>query len=139
MAVFLNDFKQIVVIVLAVLISQVTLASSEDDYLKQLELEAGDELEDMPAVQNSSEGGNSSNDFIVDMPATEKELILDKKKLIVNINTFEAALKSTYPDSYALYIQLNETQRKLLYQEFTEHKRLSNSSLKVISIYLDSH
>ncbi len=139
MATFLNCLKKISVIVLAILISQVALASSEDDYLKQLELEAGDEPDDMSAVQNEGEEGNSSSDLFVDMPTTEKELILNKKKLIVDINTFEAALKSTYPDSYALYVQLNETQRKLLYQEFTEHKRLSNSSLKAISIYLDSH
>jgi len=139
MATFLNCLKKISVIVLAILISQVALASSEDDYLKQLELEAGDEPDDMSAVQSEGEEGNSSSDLFVDMPTTEKELILNKKKLIVDINTFEAALKSTYPDSYALYVQLNETQRKLLYQEFTEHKRLSNSSLKAISIYLDSH
>ena len=139
MAIFLNCLRKTSIIVLAILISQAALASSEDDYLKQLELEAGDEPDDMPAMQNKGEEGNSSNDLSVDMPTTEKELILNKKKLIVDINTFEAALKSTYPDSYALYIQLNETQRKLLYQEFTEHKRLSNSSLKAISIYLDSH
>jgi len=133
MAIFSKGLKNILLIVLGILISQTVFASSDDDYLRQLELEAGDEIDDM------TEDSNSSDALSVGAPASENELILDKKKLIVDINTFESALKNAYPDSYALYDQLNEEQRKLIYQGFTEHKRLYNSSLKVISIYLGSH
>lgn len=139
MAIFSNVLKKILFIIFAVLICQITLAASDDDYLKQLELEAGNEIDDMPSVLDSTEGNNNDNSLTVDAPASENELILDKKKLIVDINTFKSALKEAYPESYDLYEQLNSKQKESIYQEFTKHKRLYNSSVKVISVYLGSH
>lgn len=139
MVIFSKLLKKILFSIFAVLISQVSLAAPDDDYLKQLQLEAGDEIEDMPAVLNTNGGDNTSNGLSVDAPASENELITDKKKLIVDINTFDSALKALYPESYDLYEQLDIKQKELIYQEFTKHKRLYNSSVRVISVYLSSH
>ncbi|MCU7939038.1 MAG: hypothetical protein KZQ64_13530 [gamma proteobacterium symbiont of Bathyaustriella thionipta] len=139
MTIFSSVLKKIFCIIFVVLISQVSLAASDDDYLKQLELEAGDDSDDMPAVLSTTEGDNSTNGETLDAPSSENELILDKKKLIVDITTFEAALRNAYRESYELYIQLNDEQKQIIYQGFTEHKRLYNSSVKIISVYLSTH
>ncbi|MCU7800164.1 MAG: hypothetical protein KZQ70_08460 [gamma proteobacterium symbiont of Lucinoma myriamae] len=139
MVIFSNVLKKILCIIFAVLISQITLAATDDDYLKQLELEAGNEIDDMPSVIDSTEGNNNDSSLTIDAPASENELILGKKKLIVDINTFNSALKDAYPESYSLYEQLDIKQQESIYQEFTKHKRLYNSSVRVISVYLSSH
>lgn len=135
MVIIIKKLKKTFFIVLLVLTYQNTYALSDEDYLKQLELEVGAEIDDMPAVLNT----NGSSHYSIDAPESEAELILDKKKLIVDLDTFDAALKEAYPESYALYEQLNDKQKRAIYQGFREHKRLYNSSVKVISVYLSSH
>jgi hypothetical protein len=118
---------------------QAVFAGSEEDYLKQLEMEADDELPEpsfLEPLSSDNPGSSSSNP---DAPSTDVELILDKKELIVDVTSFEKALKGTYPESYELYEQLTDEQKKSIYQDFTRKKRLYGSSVKVISVYLSSH
>ena len=67
------------------------------------------------------------------------ELIFDKKELITDKKSFESALRETYKESYGLYLELTDEQKQLIYEDFTQTKRLYNSSVKIISAYLSSH
>ncbi len=117
--------------------SAIVFAASEDDYLKQLELEA-EEDEKVDALPTILESGDSAN-ASMDAPTSELELIFDKKQLIIDLASFESSLNDAYPESSALYEQLSSKQKKKIYQEFKHHKRLYNSSVQVISVYLSSH
>ncbi|MCP3849084.1 MAG: hypothetical protein GY694_02425 [Gammaproteobacteria bacterium] len=123
-----------------VFFQQATSASSEDDYLKQLESEASNELVDEPpGFIESQQTIGSGNATSLDAPSNDMELIMDKKELVSDRASFEKALKGTYKESYALYVQLTEEQKKVVYQDFLQAKRLYNSTVKIISIYLDTH
>jgi superfamily II DNA/RNA helicase len=117
--------------------SAIVFAASEDDYLKQLELEAEEDekVDALPAILESGDSANAS----MDAPTSELELIFDKKQLIIDLASFESSLKANYPESSALYEQLTGEQKKKIYQEFKRHKRLYNSSVQVISVYLSTH
>ncbi len=123
-----------------VFFQQATSASLEDDYLKQLESEASNELVDEPpGFIESQQTIGSGNATSLDAPSKDMELIMDKKELVSDRASFEIALKGTYKESYALYVQLTEEQKKVVYQDFLQGKRLNNSTVKIISIYLDAH
>ena len=130
------NFLKLSFILLGISGSQLTLGA--DDYLKQLEMEANMGVDDAPEILNTNGSGPSSSTSL-DSPSTEVELILDKKELIVDINSFEKALKKSYRESYGLYQQLSDTQKESVYKDFTQHKRLYNSSVKTISTYLGTH
>ncbi len=117
--------------------SAIVFATSDDEYLKQLELEA-EEDEKVDALPTILESGDSA-DASIDAPTSELELIFDKKQLIMDLASFESSLSDSYPESFALYEQLSSKQKKKIYQEFKHHKRLYNSSVQVISVYLSSH
>jgi len=120
----------------SLLSAQVAFSAAEDDYLKQLEMEAGDDVIESPEFLESQGSKNSAG---LDAPSSEVELIFDKKELISDTQSFEKAMKETYPESYALYLELTDEQKKQIYQDFVLKKRLYNSSVKIISIYLGSH
>lgn len=113
-------------------------AASDDDYLKQLEAEAIDESTDNP-MEPASFDADIGEGPTLDAPATDVELITNKKELIVDRKSFEKALKVTYPESHTLYEQLSESQKESIYQDFTQKKRLYNSTVKIISTYIGSH
>ena len=110
---------------LTLLSSQVLFAASQDAYLKQLEMEAGDELDEIPVDTDTS--------------ADSDELIQNKTELITDQKSFEKALKGKFQDSFELYRTMDDKQKNKIYQEFKRHKRLYNSSVKIISIYLTTH
>ena len=110
---------------LSLLSSQAVFAASEDAYLRQLELEAGDELEEVPLDTVDS--------------ADSDELIQNKTELITDQKSFEKALKGKFQDSFELYRTMDDKQKNKIYQEYRRHKRLYNSSVKIISIYLSTH
>ncbi len=114
------------------------VSASQDDYLKQLEMEANDEASS-PASVLDSQSGISSDDTSLDAPSSDMALILDKKELISDLAGFEKALEGTYPESFSLYQELTGEQKNNIYQDFTENKRLYNSTVKIISTYLASH
>ena len=138
MSIFSKILK-IYALVLSILSVQVIFAASEGDYLKQLEMEADNDISEIPAILNSDQPELSDNSPTLDAPSSEMELIIDKKELIVDNQSFDKALEVAYPESFALYIELTDGEKKQVYQNFTEGKRLFNSSLKIISIYLASH
>lgn len=138
MSIFSKILK-ISVLVLSILSVQVIFAASDDDYLKQLDMEADNDISDIPAILNSEQPELSNNGPTLDAPSSEMELIIDKKELIVDNQSFEKAMEGAYPESFALYVELTGGEKKQVYQNFTEKKRLFNSSLKIISIYLASH
>lgn len=118
------------------LLAQVAFALSNDEYLKQLEAEADEEvIESQDFIESQQSGAASA----LDAPSTGTELILDKKVLITDQISFEKALEASYKESYALYMELSDQQKKLIYDDFTQTKRLYNSSVKIISVYLSSH
>lgn len=118
------------VLALGLLTVQTIFAASDADYLKQLEMEAsddiGEEREAQPIVDHAD-------------PDTSSSDMEDKKKLNNDIASFDKKLKETYPESYALYLKLTNEQKKLIYQNFIQKKRLYISSVKIISVYLSSH
>ncbi|MCK5698128.1 MAG: hypothetical protein KAI02_08195 [Gammaproteobacteria bacterium] len=104
--------------------------SVSQDYLRLLEAEAEAEIEiemNDELEQTSIENNN------------EQELILNKRKLINNQQDFEQALKKGFPESYDLYKDLNNTKKETIYSNFKIHKRLYNSSVNIISMYLSTH
>lgn len=134
-----SKILSISVLVLSLLSVQAIFAASEGDYLKQLEMEVDDDITVVPDALNSEQPELSNNGPTLDAPSSEMELIIDKKELINDKQSFEKALEAAYPDSFALYVELTDDEKKQVYQDFTEKKRLFNSSLKIISIYLASH
>jgi len=119
---------------------QASFAASEDDYLKQLESEASDELVDEPpGFIESQQNNGSGNSATLDAPSSDMELIMDKKELVSDRASFEKALKGTYKESHDLYVQLTEDQKEAVFQDFLQGKRLYNSTVKIISVYLDTH
>ncbi|MCW8931627.1 MAG: hypothetical protein OQL19_15520 [Gammaproteobacteria bacterium] len=135
MSIFFNIIK-LSIFSLSLMSAQFLLAASEDDYLKQLEMEADvDNVSESPSFLESQGADNST----LDAPSNDSELINDKKELINDLQTFEKALKGSYPESYELYQQLSDEQKNLIYQDFTNNKRLYNSSVKIISVYLGTH
>lgn len=108
----------------------VSWAGSDDDYLKMLEAEA-----------ESSMTKPDSNESRAPISEAESKsaLIVEKKELITGMADFEKALKSEYPESYEMYSQFNQEQKKTVYHSFTKRKRLSNSTLKIISIHLTTN
>lgn len=118
--------------------TQMVFSVSDDDYLKQLEAEAGEESTDNSIIDDQHSDDSGSNQ-ILDTPASDEDLILDKKELISDIQSFEKALAGIYPESYSLYQELTDVQKNSIYQSFTQNKRLYNSSLKIISTYLATH
>ena len=110
---------------LTFLSSQTLFAASQDAYLKQLEMEAGDEFDELPPDTDTSADSN--------------ELIQNKTELIVDQKSFEKALKGKFQDSFELYRTMDDQQKNKIYQEYRNHKRLYNSSVKIISVYLSTH
>jgi len=136
-----SKILSISVLVLSLLSVQGIFAASEaeGDYLKQLEMEVDDDITVVPDALISEQPELSNNGPTLDAPSSEMELIIDKKELINDKQSFEKALEAAYPDSFVLYVELTDDEKKQVYQDFTEKKRLFNSSLKIISIYLASH
>jgi len=98
---------KVFIIGLVLLFSQKAF-STQSDYLRQLELEANmdDEIE-----QSSTVEANQNNN-------SEEELIWDKKQLVNNQKNFEKALKESFPESYALYEDMDEKQKKKIFKKF---------------------
>lgn len=113
---------------------QVSFATPEEDYLKQLEAEADDEV-----VESEDFIETQQSEASLEAPSSDAELIFDKKELITDKKSFESALRETYKESYGLYLELTDEQKQLIYEDFTQTKRLYNSSVKIISAYLSSH
>jgi len=106
--------------------------------LKMLEAEAESSMEESePEPELEPESKESQRD--VSKSEQKSDLILDKKELIDGVADFEKALKKEYPESYKMYSQFNEEQKKTAYNHFTKRKRLYNTNLKIISIYLHSN
>ena len=118
---------------------QATIAETDDDYLKQLEMESADEIDEGSSILESIVPGSVLNDPTLDAPSEDTELILDKKELIVDRASFEHALKATYRESFQLYQELSDEQKNSIYEGFLAEKRLYNASVKIISIYINSH
>jgi len=110
---------------LTLLSSQALFAASQDAYLKQLEMEAGEELDELPPDTDTSADSN--------------ELIQNKTELITDQKSFEKALKGKFQDSFELYRTMDDKQKNKIYKEYRNHKRLYNSSVKIISVYLSTH
>jgi len=119
----------ILFISLTLLSSQTLFAASKDAYLKQLELEL--ELESASELEESPPDTVNSTD--------SDELIQNKTELITDQKSFEKALKGKYQDSFELYRTMDDKQKNKIYQEYRIHKRLYNSSLKIISVYLSTN
>lgn len=105
----------------------VSWGGSDDDYLKMLEAEAESPMTKPDSIISEAESQSKS------------ALIVEKKELITGIADFEKALRSEYPESYEMYSQFNQQQKKTVYRSFTKRKRLSNSTLKIISIHLTTN
>jgi hypothetical protein len=112
--------------------TQIVLAISEDHYLLQLEAEADEIIEDSNELNDTIE-----ND--VDLSIVDEKLILNKKELINNMAGFEKALENNFSESYNLYLLLSYEKKRLIYDDFIQNKRLKYSSVKIISLYLESH
>jgi len=111
----------------SLLATETVFAASEDAYLKQLELEMEieEEMDELPPdLENSIDS---------------VELIQNKTELIVDQGSFEKALKGKFQDSFELYRSMDDEQKNKIYQEYRKHKRLYNSSVKIISVYLSTH
>ena len=119
-----NIIKQQLFLLLFVTTSQLTLAS-DDEYLKQLEMEA-------ESISETSSSTEAATD-------TTQELVVDKKELIHNIKSFERALKQEHPQNYTMYQEFDDQQKKQVYNSFLKHKRLYDASVKVTLIYIQSH
>jgi|GEM_PF-5540838 len=111
-------------------------SASTADYLKQLELEANDEVDELPVILNSTEPQSTAG---IGAPSNDTVLIQGEKELVNNLHSFEKVMKVTYPESYNLYEQLTVEQKNSIYDDFVIHERLYNSSVKIISSYLSSH
>ncbi len=125
---------RIVFLMLSLFPVQVSFATPEEDYLKQLEAEADDEV-----VESEDFIETQQSEASLEAPSSDAELIFDKKELITDKKSFESALRETYKESYGLYLELTDEQKQLIYEDFTQTKRLYNSSVKIISAYLSSH
>ncbi len=137
----MSIFSKIITLFLfsiSLLFTHAILAASQDDYLKQLEMEANDEGSSQSSVIDS-QSGIPSDDGALKAPSSDMELIHDKKELISDNTGFEKALRDTYPESFSLFQELTDEQKTLIYQDFKKNKRLYNSTVKIISIYLGSH
>ncbi len=130
---FFLKYLKFSVLALSLLTVQTIFAASDADYLKQLEMEAGDD------IGGESEALSAADNTELGIPSSDMELIFDKKGLISDEVDFAKALKESYPESYALYLEFTEEQKKLIYQNFIQKKRLYISSVKIISLYLRSH
>ena len=109
------------------LLPMLSWGGADDDYLKMIEAEAESSLADPESNESRSKGSVSE---------PESDLIPDRKELIAGVSDFNKALKSEYPESYKMYVQFNKEQKKTVYDHFTQRKRLYNTNLKIISIYL---
>lgn len=138
MFIFLHIIR-LALLVVILFSTQAAIAETEDDYLKELEQEAANKIDNEPAAAGAEASDSAPSVSNLDAPSTDVELIQDKKELISDITSFEKALKESYKESYGLYQELSAEQKDLIYQDFKKNKRLYNSSVKVISTYLSSH
>ncbi len=99
-------------------------AQSDDNYLKQLELEA-ENITENPSPDSQTQDNT--------------EFIPDKTLLIKTRKDFEASLKKSYPESYQLFMNLTDEQKNDIYQEFSKGELLSITAVKIISVYINSH
>ncbi len=111
----------------SLLVTETLFAASEDAYLLQLE----HEIEIEEKMDELSPYPDDSIDSV--------ELIQNKTELIVDQGSFEKELKGKFQDSFELYRSMDDEQKNKIYQEYRKHKRLYNSSVKIISVYLSTH
>lgn len=107
---------------------------SADDYLKQLELEATDDESELDQSAPTERQGSNKSKGTSKTPENNESI-----KLIVGVPSFEEALKNTYPESFNLYMEMDPKEKAGIYEHYKEHKRLYNSSVKIISVYLATH